>query len=31
MLIILAAALMAALPPVIQAVRIDPATMLRTE
>jgi predicted lysophospholipase L1 biosynthesis ABC-type transport system permease subunit len=30
-LIILATALLAALPPVIRAVRIDPATMLRTE
>jgi predicted permease len=30
-LIILAAALVAALPPVIRAVRIDPATMLRAE
>jgi len=30
-LIILAAAIVAALPPVIRAVRIDPATMLRTE
>jgi ABC-type lipoprotein release transport system permease subunit len=30
-LLILAATLVAALPPVIRAVRIDPANMLRTE
>jgi ABC-type antimicrobial peptide transport system permease subunit len=30
-LLILAAALVAALPPVIRAVRIDPTNMLRTE
>jgi hypothetical protein len=30
-LIILAAAIVAALPPVIRAVRIDPAMMLRAE